>query len=472
VTESGDLITVTQPEGTKREIWKQFQIYMKGTDATITDHSLTFSKNSPSMIASIVGATGRTDRSLYIGFGNGEAVGARRVLEAKAGTPEAVKKLTKKTVKETIVDVETKDVPLTLTLTETAPGKERIDKHIADQRIQCLKITEGPREIKYQYQALCKAFYGAVNSKDWNKITEAYTKIQDKVKGVYMPDLKDENDKRYFINQAVKMLAYGAKSWNLNTEGGNGKKKAGYPENLSTLMGHRSRVDATFQSFDDDKHSLANSFDAMRAKMATEKTFTEVSVDNAFMITGDYRNTDAKGHFIGETMPIGLGSVKLAAKAGTKEIWKEDITDAGQQKKLLDAFCANAPEMARIQASIMKALEAQGVKDKEICADDVQKMLNGQDILGIRLSKNMYKAFNGSCVNEGLVVEITGITILGGKTQQKKKEEIEEVVDVDHTMAVDVVTGGQNAVKRNVGLGFTMKQETQNVKNPDSHTGT
>lgn len=71
----------------------------------------------------------------------------------------------------------------------------------------------------------------------------------------------------------------------------------------------------------------------------------------------------------------------------------------------------------------------------------------------ITLPSDFFKALNGPCANESYILNFGDLNIKTSMMKPSEKQTtITEVVEPDHTMAVDAVTGGQNAKKVNVGL--------------------
>lgn len=96
VEEKGDLITVTQGDGATAPIYDALNIYIKGTDARVTDNAITFSKNSSVHMADLIHPDGRKDKSIYIGFSAADTGKKRELNAAVEGNPEGIKKLQKR----------------------------------------------------------------------------------------------------------------------------------------------------------------------------------------------------------------------------------------------------------------------------------------------------------------------------------------------------------------------------------------
>lgn len=137
--------------------------------------------------------------------------------------------------------------------------------------------------------------------------------------------------------------------------------------------------------------------------------YKEVAYPNAIAIISYYRNIGPKTPM--NTVALtGFESIKLAHDKNNKRF--EAKMDNTQTEELMVQDLMETPsEFALYKEKVAKMLTLNKVDASAFTDAMYKQLLQGEKVNGVTLDKEFFKAFNGPCFNEALVMNLIGLHI-------------------------------------------------------------
>lgn len=467
VKEEGNLITIAQREDAPYAIYDTLDLYVKDESLVkVTENEITFSKGSNIMMGKLIDSY-KSKQKLYIGYDEADAAVRKQPLnQAINGAPEKV------TVKETIVKpkvnkikVEAQD--LTFDIRE---GSLMYVEYFANTKFKCIDATKQVQKKKYEYNRFCADLINEISifsnkpnasEEDWNNLVGSFNQLMKSIgaaelgkEGGLMAAIPD-SQRAEIASQMLNTIAYGAKAWNLNVANDKriiDEKKlaaAKLPKDISQLL----KRNGSLAAFKKGGYTLPQgTFDALYATAKNEKLYKQASYSNAVAVVSYYRNIAPKTPMNVAPM-VGFNSLTLAHGAASDKLMQDATMDAKIQSKIVEAVLASPQEFAAFKQKITSMLTAKKIDISKLTDENYKALLRGEKVGRISLSKEFFKALNGPCLNEALVMNLLGIHIDGYEEDQFDEETIEKGKNGNIYVGMESIDTYQTANSFNVGVG-------------------
>ncbi len=415
VTETEKLISISTKD-VKRPIYDQFDIFVKGSVADgknniveVDDSHIILSKGSNLMMGKLTGAY-KEKQKLYIGYDqNKDGAELKHALNAPlSGHPETVPYNNK-------LKVESQDI-----LFSNIDKKDIYAEYFNKAKAKCIEATNKVQKEKYAYNGYCADLITEITNYSrtgknteaaWNDLLGSFNQLMKRV-GADQLATKKEDSRSQIVNQMLNTIAYSIKAWNLNVANPNvGKEKPAkgtlLPKNITELINRKGAISA----FKNGGFDLAdNTFDTLHDTVKNETLYKQVRYPNAIAVVAYYRNIGPKQP-MNMTALTGFDGVTLAHSSKNSEIFKDNVVDAKTQQKIIETLLANPQEFAAYKERIITMLKDKKIDTSAMNDEMYIKLINGEKVNGITLNKTFFKAFNGPCVNEALVMNLLGIHV-------------------------------------------------------------
>ena len=206
----------------------------------------------------------------------------------------------------------------------------------------------------------------------------------------------------------LNTIAYSIKAWNLNgANPENGKEKGKdmiLPKNITELVNRKGAIAA----FNTGGYGLSeNAFNNLYATAKNEASYTQKSYPNAFAAVSYYRSVGPNKP-MNMTSTTGFNAVTLAHNSKNSLMKDNGMETLGKQM-LIENLVTSPLEFAVFTQKVNAMLTAKNVDTTTFTPDMYEDLLNGKTVNNVTLTMEFFKAFNGPCVNEALVLNLLGL---------------------------------------------------------------
>lgn len=458
VTDDGKLITIKQREDSKYPIYDTLDIFVKDESLVkVGENEITFSKGSNIMMGKLIDSY-KSKQKLYIGYDEADAAVRKQPLnQGINGAPETV--VTKETTKEIIKEKTTFKIEAQDIIFDIKEGSLTYAEYFANAKFKCIDATKQVDAKKYVYNQFCADLINEItifsNTKnateaDWNNLVGSFNQLMTNIGAETLP-VKAGDPQKEIANQMLNTLAYSVKAWNLNIANSNRINSKTLPKDIPTLLNRKGAIAA----FKKNGYEVTDgTFTGLYAAAKNEKLYKQVSYPNALAVVAYYRNIAPKTP-MNVTGVTGFGGVNLAHGAASEKLMSDTGVDAKLQTRIIDAVLSSPQEFAAFKQKLTTMLTAKKIDVATLTDEDYKALLRGEKVARITLNKEFFKALNGPCVNEALVMNLLGIHIDGYEIPGETEKEIttEKPREGNIYVGMESIDTYQTANSFNVGIG-------------------
>lgn len=456
VTETDKTITISSVDPSKA-IYDQFDIFVKDPQfVKLTKTELTFSKASNILMAKLVQAHG-TREKIYVGYDKQADVDAVKFpmnREIKGNPQNVIERFTEETIEEKTLSFDSKE-----SINIYADYFDKV-------KLKCIEATNQVQKKKYEYNAFCQDLINEINrfganknatETQWQDVVGSFNQLMNRI-GAESLNVQPTDPKNFLMSQMLNTIAYSIKAWNLNIANPKRINSKNLPNSLAALINRKGAI----QAFNNGGYELtATSFDALHATVKTETTYKQVKYPNAFAAVAYYRNVAPKTP-MNVTSLTGLDNVTLGHNSNSGELFKDSNVEANAQSRLIENILNNPQEFAAYKARVNAMLQQAAVDYSTFTDASYAGLLKGEKVNGVTLSKEYFKAFNGPCFNEAIVLNLLGIHV--DKRTSKKP------IPADIYVGMENTENYQNARSVNLGVGTMYGNKPQQPTTPETPT--